>query len=126
MVITDTLASMDDNAYFTAVAARRLKSARQQADLPLREAARRAGTSHATLHAYESGRKTPSVATYLRILEACGYAVDFEFSPRIRWANGILRGDELQQVLRLAGEFPARVSRYMDYPKFGCGSDGSC
>ena len=41
--------------------------------------------------------------------------------------NALLRkasGDELEAVLKLAGQFPARVSRYMGYPKFG-EQDGS-
>jgi transcriptional regulator with XRE-family HTH domain len=110
---------MSEPGHYTRIGARLLESARQRAGLSLRETARRAGTSHATLKAYETGAKTPSVATLLRILDACGFAVDFELSPRIRWQDGIYRGDELEQVLRLAGQFPARVSRYMDYPRFG-------
>ena len=110
---------MENNQHYSEIAAGCLASARQLAGLSLREVARRARTSHATLHTYETGKKTPSVATFLRILETCGFAVDFELSVRIRWQDGIYRGDELEQVLSLAGEFPSRVSRYMDYPKFG-------
>lgn len=95
-----------------------LASARQQAGLSLRELARRAGTSHPTLLAYETGRKSPSIAVFLRILNACGYAVDIELSPRVRWQDGIPRGEELEAVLALAAEFPARASRRMDYPRF--------
>jgi transcriptional regulator with XRE-family HTH domain len=109
----------DDADHFGARAARTLRDARKRAGLSLREAARRAGTSHATLHAYESGDKVPSIAVFLRVLDACGFAVDLDLSPRIRWQDGIYRGDELEQVLDLAGEFPARASRYMDYPRFG-------
>ncbi|MDH4023757.1 MAG: helix-turn-helix domain-containing protein [Gammaproteobacteria bacterium] len=96
-----------------------LARARARAGLSLREVARRAGTSHATLHAYESGKKIPSVVTFLRVLEACGFAVDFDLAPRIRWQDGLDRGDELEQVLRLADQFPVRVSRRMNYPLFG-------
>lgn len=95
-----------------------LRAARQGAGLSLREVARRAGTSHATLLAYESGRKVPSVVTFLRVLEACGYGVDIVTSPRIKERDGIDRGDELLQALKLAAEFPAKVPRRMDYPRF--------
>lgn len=111
--------AMNRTDHFSAIAAGMLRDARYRAGLSLREVARRAGTSHATLHAYESGEKVPSVAVFLRVLDACSFAVDVELSPRIRWQDGIYRGDELEQVLELAAEFPARVSRYMDYPRFG-------
>lgn len=109
---------MADNAHFETVAARTLAQARAEAGLSLREVARRAGTSHATLHAYESGAKRPSAATFLRILDACGFAVDVVLSPRVRWQDGLYRGEELESVLDLAGRFPARVARHMDYPVF--------
>ena len=86
----------------------KLLQARQAAGLGLREAARRAGTSHATFKAYESGAKTPSVATFLRLVEACNFSVDMELKPRIRSANGLARGEELAQVLELAEQFPSR------------------
>jgi len=106
------------NAHFVTVVADKLRAARLEAGLSLRELARRAGTSHATLHAYETGSKSPSAATFLRILEACGFAVDLELRPRIRWQDGIYRGDELAAVLELAAEFPSRPRRRMDYPVF--------
>ena len=102
----------------TAYAARTLRNARQAAGLSLREAARRGGTSHATLIAYESGVKSPSVLTYLRVLEACGYAVDIVPNRRIREQDGIARGDELAAVLQLAEAFPVDVSRHSDLPIF--------
>lgn len=111
-------AAMADNAHFESVAARTLAAARAEAGLSLRAVARRAGTSHATLHAYETGAKSPSAATFLRILDACGFAVDVVLSPRVRWQDGIYRGDELADVLDLAGRFPARAARHMDYPVF--------
>ncbi|MCZ6709829.1 MAG: helix-turn-helix transcriptional regulator [Gammaproteobacteria bacterium] len=101
------------------IAASLLADARVRAELSLREVARRAGTSHATLLAYEHGRKTPSIVTFLRVLDACGFAVDFDLSPRVRWQDGIGRGEELAQVLTLAAQFPAKVPRRMGYPVFG-------
>ena len=85
----------------------------------MRKLARLAGTSHATLLAYESGKKIPSVTTFLRILDACGYAVNFELERRIREADGIDRGEELAAVLELASRFPSRLPRQMNSPVFG-------
>lgn len=96
-----------------------LTSARQAAGLSLRELARRAGTSHATLLAYEKGQKMPSVATFLRIVEAANFAVDFDLSPRIRMMDGLDRGEELEQALELAAQFPARQSKHLELPRFG-------
>ena len=109
---------MNDDENFGEFAARMLRDTRARAGCSLREAARRAGTSHATLHSYESGRKVPSVATFLRILNALGFAVELNLHPRIRWQDGIPRGEELESVLALAEQFPAKVPRRMDYPVF--------
>ncbi len=96
-----------------------LQQARLRSGLSLRQLAARAGTSHATLLAYENGRKVPAVSTFLRILEACGFAVDLHIAPRIRERNGLDRGEELAEVLLLAEQFPARPGRRMTYPRFG-------
>jgi transcriptional regulator with XRE-family HTH domain len=55
-----------------------IREARLRADISQHELARRARTSQATLSAYESGSKQPSIPTLVRILEAAG------FEPRIR------------------------------------------
>ena len=49
-----------------------IKLARNDAGLSQRELARRAGTSQATLSAYEAGRKSPSLDTLARIVRAAG------------------------------------------------------
>lgn len=49
-----------------------LRDARRAAGLTQAELANRAGTSQATLSAYEHGRKQPSVATLDRLLRAAG------------------------------------------------------
>ena len=95
-----------------------LHRARIDAGLSLRKLAERAGTSHATVLAYEKGTKTPGAATFLRLLEACGYGVDIQLTRRIRSRDGLDRGEELEQVLRLAEQFPVRVPRKMNYPRF--------
>lgn len=96
-----------------------LRSARIAAGLSLRAAAQRAGTSHATFAAYESGRKEPTLRTLLRLLRACGVDVDIEITPRIRERNGLARGKELEEVLTLAEQFPARVETELPFPRFG-------
>ncbi len=113
------MAILDRTELYQSEVARTLREARLKAGLSLRDLARRAGTSHATLSAYEQARKTPSAVTFLRILEACGLAVDVETSPRIRARRGLERGEELAQVLELAEQFPARHQRAMSYPRFG-------
>ena len=92
-----------------------LRRARRQAGLSLRDAARRAGTSHATLSTYEKNRKVPSVVTFLRILEACSYSVDIGLRPRIRERHGMPRGEELEAVLELAEQFPAKPLKKLTF-----------
>ena len=89
-----------------------LQTARRRAGLSLRELAGRAGTSHSTLSAYETGAKAPSVATLERIVRAAGFALDLELVPRRD------RGRELEQVLELAAQFPARHDPHLRFPRF--------
>jgi len=49
-----------------------IRGARLRAGLSVRELARRAGTSHATLSRYERGSVQPAFATVERIVRACG------------------------------------------------------
>ena len=95
-----------------------LRQARSQAGLTLRELAQLAHTSHSALAAYESGRKTPTVETFERVLTAAGFAVDVVLTPRIRGIATYERGDELRDVLDLAEMFPARHARRLTFPRF--------
>src|SRR6266516_4711689 len=71
-----------------------LEHARASAGLTQDELARRAGTSRTTLSAYENGRKSPTVATFARLLSEAGYElaaqpqVMFTRQPAVRgrWA----------------------------------------
>lgn len=96
-----------------------LRDARQTAGLSLRAAAQRAATSHATLAAYESGRKAPTLPTLLRVLRAYGFETDIAVSTRIRERDGIPRGEELAQVLALAEQFPSSPHGELTFPRFG-------
>ena len=49
-----------------------IRSARLHAGLSLRELARRAKTSHATLSRYEDGTIEPSMSVVERVVDACG------------------------------------------------------
>ena len=56
--------------------ARLILKARRGSGLSQRDLAERAGTSQATLSAYERGRKSPSLTVAERIVEAAGYRLD--------------------------------------------------
>lgn len=58
-----------------------VKFARHDAGLSQRELARRAGTSQATLSAYEAGRKSPSFDTLVRIIRAAGRDLRIQLAP---------------------------------------------
>ncbi len=62
-----------------------LERARREARLTQNELARMAGTSRPTLSAYERGRKSPSLDTVLRVLEAAGFSL--ELAPSIHWSK---------------------------------------
>ena len=99
-------------------AARTLHRARMDAGLSLRALAERAGTSHATLVAYEAGRAVPRVDTLNRILRAAGYATDIAVERRADATNAqrVAKGVELRQALELAAMFPARHSPRLRFP----------
>lgn len=95
-----------------------IRDARRRAGLTQRQLARRAGTSHSTLAAYETGAKSPNVTTLDRLVRAAG----FELRPQLRatgpFADRRARGDALDAVLELAEAFPARHHRTIRYPRF--------
>lgn len=94
-----------------------LRRARARAGLSLRELARRAGTSHATLVAYEAGEKVPSVATLDRIVRRAGFSLEVDLAPLADAEPGA-RGRELAAALDLAAQFPARHAPTIEYPVF--------
>jgi len=96
-----------------------LRRVRSRSHLSLRELAGRAGTSHATLSAYETGRKVPSVATLDRIVRAAGLELTEELGPAVGGGDRAARGRELIEVLDLASMFPARHEAELTYPRFG-------
>jgi len=73
----------------TAVSAELLERARQQAGLSQEDLAARAGTSRTTISAYEHGRKSPTLATATRVLEAIGYELVTE--PKVTFSEAQVR-----------------------------------
>jgi transcriptional regulator with XRE-family HTH domain len=101
-------------------AGRTLRRARVRAGLSLRALAERAGTSHATLAAYEAGRAVPRVDALDRILRAAGYATDIDLvgRPDATDAERAAKGEELRRAIDLAAMYPARHAKRLRFPRF--------
>jgi transcriptional regulator with XRE-family HTH domain len=95
-----------------------IRTARRQSELSLRALAARAGTSHATLSAYESGRVDPTTTVFLRIIRATGHSLESTLLEAPLDVEGLPRGDELIAVLELAEQFPARHAPKLEFPLF--------
>lgn len=95
-----------------------IRTARRKSELSLRALAARAGTSHATLSAYESGRVDPSTSVLLRIIGATGHSLESTLLEAPSDVEGLGRGEELIAVLELAEEFPARHAPALEFPLF--------
>jgi transcriptional regulator with XRE-family HTH domain len=61
-----------------------IKDARLAAGLTQRCLATRAGTTQPAIATYEAGRRTPSLATLRRLLDACDHDLDLSARPRTR------------------------------------------
>jgi transcriptional regulator with XRE-family HTH domain len=61
-----------------------IHDARRSAGITQLELATRAGTAQPAVAAYESGARTPNLATLERLLDACGYDVELLARPRVR------------------------------------------
>jgi hypothetical protein len=98
-----------------------LHAARTRAGFSQAALAERAGTSQATVSAYESGAKQPSVATFSRLLAATGARLTVEDArrPVSEPASAELKraGDTLAQVIRLAEALPVEHSPRLRYPR---------
>jgi transcriptional regulator with XRE-family HTH domain len=100
-----------------------LRSAREAAGLSQGDLARRAGTSQATVSAYESGGKQPSVATFSRLLAAAGARLTVEPAPRRTVAEPsraelAQAGRTLADVIALAEALPSRrAGQRLRYPR---------
>ena len=101
--------------------ARTLRDARRQAGLSQAALAARAGTSQATVSAYESRRKTPSVGTFSRLLAAAGARLSVEPATRPvaepTPAQHAATDRALGDVLALAAELPSAPARELTFPR---------
>lgn len=101
-------------------AAQTLRVARKRSGMSLRALGQHAGTSHATLSAYESGVKVPRVDTLDRLLRAAGFSSEVDLGGRADSGpeHRVAKGRELADVLELAEQFPARHAPELPYPPF--------
>jgi transcriptional regulator with XRE-family HTH domain len=98
-----------------------IRDARRRAGLTQVELARRARTSQATLSAYETGRKLPSVDTLARLLAATGSRLVVETGRQpVRWpsrAQLAASARSLSDVLGLAEALPVRHDAELRFPR---------
>jgi transcriptional regulator with XRE-family HTH domain len=61
-----------------------IRHARQAAGVTQAQIAHRAGTAQSAVAAYESGTRTPTIATLERLLDACEHDLEMRARPRLR------------------------------------------
>ena len=84
--------------------------ARVLARISKRELARRAHTSPAAIVEYESGRRSPTVDTFARLIDACGMGYNITLFSTAARERRNMAGNRLSQVLALADALPHRVA----------------
>jgi transcriptional regulator with XRE-family HTH domain len=96
-----------------------LRSVRTRAGLTQAELAARAGTSQATVSAYESGSKQPSLATFGRLLAAAGARLSVEEARAVEPSPRELArsGETLVEVIALAEALPVSHRKRLRYPR---------
>ena len=98
-----------------------LREARARGRLTQADLARRAGTSQATVSAYENGRKQPTVETFHRLLAAAGSRLVMEPAERpvvqVSDAQLAQAGRALLEVLDLAAALPTRHRPDLRFPR---------
>ena len=100
-----------------------LRAARRRVGLSQHDLAERAGTSQATVSAYENGRKQPTVETFHRLLAATGSRLVTEPAERpvVHVSDEQLAraGRTLVAVLELAAALPTRHRHELLFPRLG-------
>jgi DNA-binding transcriptional regulator YiaG len=97
-----------------------LRFCRTRSGLSQRALAERSATSHATLSAYENGRKSPTNRVAERVIADAGFIVEpFVVATVPKIERGQTRGEELLEVLELAAQFPMQVKPTLGFPVFG-------
>ena len=84
--------------------------ARLRAGISKRELARRALTSPAAIVEYESGRRSPTVDTLARLIDACGMGYNITLYSTAARERRNMAGKRLSQVLALADALPHRTA----------------
>ncbi len=95
-----------------------IKIARRTATLSQRELANRARTSQATLSAYESGKKSPTLDTLTRIVRAAGFDLRIILEPHDDHDEWVARYEaslDPQDVERWQRTVAAGERRQRDY-----------
>jgi transcriptional regulator with XRE-family HTH domain len=89
--------------------ARLIKQARRDAGITQLEMAHRAGTAQPAVAAYESGVRTPTIATLERLLNGCEHDLQLSSSPHTRRGAASLEqlAPEIAEDLALAREHDA-------------------
>lgn len=77
--------------------ARLIRHARRDAGITQLQMARRAGTAQPAVAAYESGARTPTVATLERLLDTCEHDLEMRARPRVR--RGAASLEQLAQTI---------------------------
>jgi transcriptional regulator with XRE-family HTH domain len=96
-------------------AAELLERVRVSSGLTQEELARRAGTSRPTLSAYEHGRKSPTVATFARLLSRAGWELAAE--PQVSFTErAVARGKPVWAPDRLPRLAVARALAVVELP----------
>ena len=108
-------------------AATTIRAARRRAGLSQQELAARAGTSQATVSAYENGHKQPTVETFGRLLAAAATRLVAQPAERpvVQPSDAQLAraGRTLVAVLDLAAALPARHRPELRYPRLAGKAD---
>ena len=99
-----------------------LRTARKRASFSQAELAIRTGTSQATISAYESGAKVPSLPTLERLLRATGHRITVARQSRRVAAEPTPQqlsqvGRRLIDVIALAEALPVRHEPALRYPR---------
>lgn len=88
-----------------------IHTARQRAGLTQKELAAQAATSQAAISAYESGRRSPSVETLARILEAAGFELRMRMAEPDTHDAARRQAEALVPVEQLAAFTAAEAKR---------------
>ena len=91
-----------------------LRDVRRRAGLSQNELARRSGVAATLISTYENGRRVPSGDALLKLIDACGGALDV--TTTVEQARH--SAAQLEQVAAVAMALPRREPGALTYPTF--------